>query len=261
MKNKIWTSITHRLNDVDGGVLKSSLKWAKSWADMKVYAKSRAKMAISGQAPQNARRPTDLDRRILTVIGQEDLLIGWENALTEYSNSNSARQLPLEHDYEITGFQEVDENVDINFLDETEERLEQDDFNDMPAPSSSGSRTNQKSGTIREIRQAFKRFNESDALDTMEFYIDEEHAEEVHVIEGHHREVVTVIPPPPQRKKIKKEHPSSLMLGNSSASGSGDGQTKKDDQFAQAMMTLADAMNNVASALYAVSETLKTIKR
>lgn len=254
MKNKIWGSITRRLNEVEGGVLKSSLKWAKSWADMKVYAKSRAKMAINGTAPLTAKRPTEIDKRILTVIGQEELLLGWENAIADESNSSTSRQLPPEHDYELTGFQEVDESVDINFLDETEERLENDDYTDQPSQQHSGHKR-PKQEVIRDIRQAINRFSDGDLMETMEFYIDDDHAEEVHIMEPQPEYVAVDDSPKP--KKIKREHPVSRIQ----PSQSNVKKDKQDDQYVQAMTHLADALNNVAGALYTISETVRNIKR
>ncbi|XP_063701186.1 uncharacterized protein LOC134831397 [Culicoides brevitarsis] len=90
VKRRIWTEIANILNKVPGGTKKNDLKWAKTWADMKLYTKNRARAAKAGTAAPNARKPSELDRRVLRVTGHEDLLNDWEASLNDGTDINTS---------------------------------------------------------------------------------------------------------------------------------------------------------------------------
>lgn len=245
MKSKIWTSVAKRLNEVQGGVVKSSAKWSKSWADMKVYTKARAKAGINKTAPINSRRPTELDRRILMVIGQEELLSNWEESVNEDSQDGgaSSRQPILEHDY---GYQEEGVVIeDFSAIEEGEvaSRVIVKDLSDV----------------IKQLKsEGGNAENES-----MEFYLDDDDAEiieddqeEEEIMEEIEPEHVQVdpLPPTPKRQKL-------TLVQEDSGQGVLEVEEPSDNPVADAIMTLAEAMNNVAAAMYACTDAIKLFKK
>jgi len=234
MKNKIWASVAKRLNDIKGGVVKSPAKWNKSWADMKVYTKARAKAAIAGTAPVNSRRPTDLDRRILTVIGQDELLTNWDAALANDNGAQNSRQPILEHDYQVSGYQEDSEIVE-------EEYAEQ--------------HTEQRHVIVKELSEVRKQLKDEQEVDTLEFYIDEE-TDEMAVDETNEILEEVIAPQPPQKwPRFSKGESHQNMPQVIEV------EEKEVDPVAEAIMSLADAMNNVASAIYTAADTIRLLRR
>uniref|UniRef100_A0A336MTM0 Regulatory protein zeste n=1 Tax=Culicoides sonorensis TaxID=179676 RepID=A0A336MTM0_CULSO len=121
IKRQIWAEVAQIVNQVEGGVEKTELKWSKTWADMKLYTKNRARAAKQGHAVSTARRPNDMDRRILKVCGNDDLLRDWENAVNE-----SPEDLKQEYTYHKIRLADTDQEIvvadgtDYEFIEEEE---------------------------------------------------------------------------------------------------------------------------------------------
>lgn len=116
VKRRIWGEIAKILNKVEGGVEKNDLKWSKTWADMKMYAKNRARSAKQGHILANTRKPTDLDRRILKVAGNADLLRDWEASINEAEGEvcDKVRIDGMDHEIVVT------EGTDYEYIDDEE---------------------------------------------------------------------------------------------------------------------------------------------
>lgn len=110
VKQRVWIELTHRLNGIDG-VLKTSSKWAKYWNDIVNYTRNRAKRALSNQiTASNDRPPTDIERRMLTIVGQKYLADHWTKYWTEISSGKY--EIKKEHQFEAD--EEESEWVDLS---------------------------------------------------------------------------------------------------------------------------------------------------
>lgn len=91
------------------GALKTSLKWAKYWHDIIIYTKTRAKNAVYKNNGVE-RPPTEIEKRILLVMGETKLLRNWENSL-ESSSKEMPNTEPLpDEDNEFTYETETQED-------------------------------------------------------------------------------------------------------------------------------------------------------
>lgn len=101
-KQRIWIELAHRLNTMTG-TMKSTAKWAKYWNDIVFYTKNRAQQTLLGTKP--IKHPNEFDKKMLTLIGHDDLLKQWLHKAKQYS-------IKLEdNNSEASDFDENIENV------------------------------------------------------------------------------------------------------------------------------------------------------
>lgn len=98
VKQRVWIDLTHKLNSING-TMKTASKWSKYWCDIVNYTRNRAKRAISHQIQaSNDRPPTDIEKRMLTVVGQKYLVDQWIKYWSELSTTNF--KIKFESEYE-----------------------------------------------------------------------------------------------------------------------------------------------------------------
>lgn len=229
VKRRIWSEVANLLNFMPGGVQKTELKWAKTWADMKVYAKNRAKSAKLRKQPLHTRKPTELDKRILRVIGQEQLLNEWETAIenddkqfleesTTISIKQSSQAPEQSYEYEYIE-DEIDENSVVEVYEEALPETEDNYSYIVPGESPESDETS--NFTRADSRKRKTELIDLDLQDTKRFHKDEE-------------------PLTPETNNINNENP---------------------EPFIDAINNLAAALNNVASALVTIADVVKYIPR
>lgn len=88
-KQRIWIELTHKLNDTEGP-LKPSFKWTKCWNDMIIYTENRVQKFMTGEDTGKLHRgPNDVERRMLILLGKEDILKYWEESATLFVKPDS----------------------------------------------------------------------------------------------------------------------------------------------------------------------------
>lgn len=113
-KHRIWMDLTQRLNEIDG-VVKPSLKWMKYWNDIVAYTKSRAKKVVCGQLSGFERPPTDLEKRMLRVVQQHNLVEEWTKVAfdphqSEVKNETKIKE-EIQHDTKVTDDDDEQESM------------------------------------------------------------------------------------------------------------------------------------------------------
>ncbi|XP_048486315.1 uncharacterized protein LOC119694130 [Plutella xylostella] len=74
LSNQLWTDLTELLNSMGGGVLKSTEKWKKVWADWKTKTKKKAILikrhtSGTGGGPSNGLTLTAPEERLIAIMG------------------------------------------------------------------------------------------------------------------------------------------------------------------------------------------------
>lgn len=106
-KQRIWIELAHRLNSMEG-TLKSTAKWSKYWNDIIIYTKNRAHHSMMGTKIE--KYPTEFDKKILHIIGQNDLLKNWIKSFKQN------KHVKLEEN--ISEMSEFDEDMNQNLADD-----------------------------------------------------------------------------------------------------------------------------------------------
>lgn len=106
-KQRIWIELTHKLNATEGP-LKPSFKWNKCWSDIVIYTENRARKIMAGEdtAGKCHRGPNDLERRMLILLGKEDILKYWES-LTINTNTKVSAVDDRFYEDDLTSWSEI----------------------------------------------------------------------------------------------------------------------------------------------------------
>lgn len=115
IKQRVWIDLTHKLNSING-TMKTSSKWAKYWCDIVNYTRNRAKRAISHQiTAANDRPPTDIEKRMLIIVGQKNLLDEWVTYWSQLSTTS----------YKIKFESDGDEEEESQWIDLSNDDLDE----------------------------------------------------------------------------------------------------------------------------------------
>lgn len=244
VKRKIWSEISQIMNQVEGGVEKNDLKWSKTWADMKLYTKNRARAARSGHnIPAHTRKPSDLDRRILKVTGHEDLLRDWEAAITETDTEITVdyeEKVKIDDaDHEVV----VTEGTDYEYIDEDElAHVEQH-------------------GTVR-----LERYFKNEPEPTIEYSAETEEPVRMEILTNKRKNQVKIIEFHEENQEETQQATKRLKTHTDEEEETQDESEQDDHTYEQdpmvgAINNLAHALNNVASALTSFAEVAKSYSK
>lgn len=252
VKRRIWSELSDMLNKVEGGVEKNDLKWSKTWADMKLYAKNRARSAKQGHMMVQARKPTDLDRRILRVTGHEDLLRDWEASVVELENTYEKIRIDdTEHEIVVT------EGTDYEYIEE-EELVNIED----------GQNTEQEATTVR-IERYFDNETTQYEYNPVKVeiqsnkrkrheYVKHENPELIEIQEVEQEDVRRT----QQTSQIKRQKQSSEDEDQTQDDSHHGGERNYEpDAMVGAINNLANALNSVATALSSFAEVAKSFNK
>lgn len=241
VKRRIWAEVSEILNKVEGGAKKNDLKWSKTWADMKLYTKNRARAAKQGQMSVNARKPSDLDRRVLKVTGHEELLRDWIESIgdVDLDNATIYEKVRIEDssDHEVV----VTEGTDYEYIDDNDiVNDENNEFHDASQyeyvlPCKAEVQSNKR-----------KRVNKIEIPEVIE----------IHEEEG--EEAIQMTEETSKIKRLKQSYEDEQDQPQTDESDHDEIQT---DPIVGAINNLANALQSVATALSSFAEVAKSFNK